>query len=134
LGWIYFFDCSWQWTAHPQASIERSVWFAQKALALDDSNCAALALLSNDYIQEGQFDLAVTEGERAVNINPNCSIGYTFLASALNGVGMPVKALRAFEQAPRLGPGGRDFRAGMVGTSYSLMGRFKKRFHCSNAA
>jgi adenylate cyclase len=126
LGWIYFFDCAWQWTADPQASIERSIELGQKALLLDDSNCAALALLSNDYIQQGQFDLAVTEGERAVNINPNCSIGYTFLANALNAVGKPTQALRAFEQATRLDPAGRDFRAGMVGTSYMLMGRYQE--------
>jgi len=106
-------------------NIERSIELAQKALVLDDSNCGALALLTNDDQFQGRFDRAVAQGERAVSINPNCSMAYAFLAVALNGLGKPAEALRAIEKAARLDPAGRDFFAGSVGRAYILMGRYQ---------
>jgi tetratricopeptide (TPR) repeat protein len=102
LGWTYFFDSDFQWTDHPEANVERSIDLGQKALLLDDSSCEALALLSNDYAPQGRFDRAVVEGERAISINPNCSMDYTFLAVALNAAGKPAEALRAIDKAMRL--------------------------------
>ncbi|MBV8360760.1 MAG: adenylate/guanylate cyclase domain-containing protein [Deltaproteobacteria bacterium] len=126
LGWTYFFDCDFQWTDHPKTDLERSIEMGQKALLLDDSSCEALALLSNDYTRQGQYDRAVAEGERAVSINPNCSVGYTFLGVALNAAGRPGEALQAVEKAMRLDPAGHDFYAGVVGNSYMLMGRYQE--------
>jgi adenylate cyclase len=126
LAWAYFFDAGWQWTANSQASLRRSTELTQKALILDDSHCAALALLANDYVWQGQFDQAVAVGERAVSINPNCSIGYAFLAAALNAAGKPAEALRAVKEAMRLDPAGYDFYAGEVGAADILMGRYQE--------
>jgi adenylate cyclase len=126
LGWIYFFDAVSQWTANPQATLRSSIELAQKALLLDDSHCSGLALLSNDYKWQGRFDEAVAMGERAVNINPNCSIGYTFLAASLNAAGRPAEALGTVEKAMRLDPAGRDFYAGIIGTADMLMGRYQQ--------
>jgi adenylate cyclase len=97
----------------------------QKALALDDSSCEALALLTNDDEFQGRFDRAVAEGERAVSINPNCSIGFTFLAVALNAVGRPAEALPAVEKAMRLDPASHDFGAGIVRGTYILTGHYQ---------
>jgi tetratricopeptide (TPR) repeat protein len=125
LGWTYFFDFYFRWSENPQANIEHSTEFAQKALVLDDSSCGALALLTNDDQFQGRFVRAVAEGERAVSINPNCSMGFSFLATALNAVGKPGEALGAIEKAARLDPAGRDFFAGAVGRAYILMRRYQ---------
>ena len=77
-------------------------------------------------MNQGQFDLAVTEGERAVNISPNCSIGDTFLAIALKAVGRPAEALRAIEKAMRVDPAGSAFHALVIANSYMLMGRYEE--------
>ena len=126
VGWTYFFDAYFRWTDNPHTSIERSIGLGQKALLLDDSDCGALALLSNDYQYDGEFDRAVAEGKRAVTINPNCSIGYTFLATALSADGKPSEALTAVVQAMRLDPAGRDFYAGVMGKAYLVMGRYQE--------
>jgi adenylate cyclase len=126
LGWIYFFDSYFHWSDKPQASIERSINFGEKALRLDDSNCGALALLSNDYQFVRQFERGVAEGKRAVSINPNCSIGYTFLSTALTAAGKPAEALDAIEKAMRLDPAGHDFYAGVIGNAYITMGRYQE--------
>jgi len=124
LGWTYFFDAYYQWKDDP-ANIERSIELGQKALLLDDSNCGALALLSNDYVFQGRFDEGVAEGERAVSINPNCSQGYGFLAVALNAAGKPAEALHAVEKAIRLDPAGRAFYDAEAAGAYVLMGRYQ---------
>jgi adenylate cyclase len=126
LGWTYFFDAYFQWTGDLRANIERSIELAQKALVLDDSNCGALALLTNDDQFQGRFDRAVAEGERAVSINPNCSMAYAFLAVALNGLGKPAEALRAIENAMQLDPAGHDFYASVTGGAYILMGHYQE--------
>ena len=126
LGWTYFFDAYFQWTGDPAINIERSIEMAQKALVLDDSSCGALALLSNDYEYQREFDRAIAEGERAVTVNPNCSMAYAFLAVALNGAGKPWDALRAIENAMHLDPAGHDFYSSIAGGAYILMGHYQE--------
>jgi adenylate cyclase len=126
LGWTYFFDAYFQWTGDPAANVERSIELGQKALLFDDSNCGALALLSNDYQFQQRFDLAIAEGERAITVSPNCSMGYGFLAVALNAAGKPAEALGAVEKAIRLDPAGYAFYAGVTGEAYMLMGRYEE--------
>ena len=92
---------------------------------MDDSSCAALALLSRDDQSERHFDHAVAEAEQAVNLNPNCALGFLFLSDALNAAGKPEEALKAVDKAMRLDPGGRDFYAGEIGNSYLEMGRYR---------
>jgi len=126
LGWTYYFDAYFQWTGDPRTNIKHSIELGQKALLLDDSSCGALALLSNDYQYQRRFDQAVAEGERAVSINPNCSMGYAFLAVALNAAGKPDEALRTVEKAMRLDPAGHAFYADVVGAAHILMGRYQE--------
>jgi TolB-like protein len=47
LGWTYLDDAWDQWSANPLADLEHSMTAARKALALDDSNATALALVSD---------------------------------------------------------------------------------------
>jgi tetratricopeptide (TPR) repeat protein len=64
--------------------VQRAAELAHKALALDDSNTDALALLSAiDWVQ-GRFDEAAGDAERAVAINPP--------RFALSGLFIPVQA------------------------------------------
>ena len=83
LAWIYLTSAWNQWSETPQADLEHSSELARKALALDDSNSSALALLSdNDWMQR-RFDQAVADGERAVALSPNYAQGYVSLSDAL---------------------------------------------------
>src|SRR5262249_17271708 len=46
LGWTYSWAVFLQWSENPRADIKQASELAQKALALDDSNSRALALVS----------------------------------------------------------------------------------------
>jgi adenylate cyclase len=124
LGWIHML-ASWnQWSANPPADLQRSFELAQKALALDDSNSDALALVSEiDWLQR-QYDKSIADGERAVAINPNYAVGYLALSDALVNDLKPEEALRAAEKAIRLDPSREDSYLYAVGNAYNAMGRY----------
>jgi adenylate cyclase len=126
LGGICGIDAVNGWSQNPQADKERSSELVQKALALDDSNSLALAMLSYVDWMQRRFDQAVAEGERAVAINPNSAQGYQSLADALNVSGKPQEAIRAAEKAIRLDPAHRDFYAYDIGLAYLEMGRYQE--------
>jgi adenylate cyclase len=92
IGWTYFFDGFW--TKDPQAirpELDHLLASAQKALALDDSNCGALALMTRYHVlRSRQFERAIADAKRAVATNPNCSTGYEFLSDTLTSAGRPL--------------------------------------------
>jgi adenylate cyclase len=125
LGWFQLMTAWNQWSENPQSDFEHSTEMARKALALDDSNCSALALLSDSDWMQTRFDQAVANGERAVAINPNYAQGYVALSDALVNDRRPEEALRAIEKAIRLDPAGRDYYGYAIGNAYEQMGRYQ---------
>ncbi len=125
LGLSYWVDVWSEWSADPQADVQRASELAHKALALDDSNSSALRLLSYvDWIQR-RFDQAVADAERAVAINPNSAQAYDALGTALGTAAKLEEALRAAEKAMRLDPARQDFYASSAGVIYNEMGRYQ---------
>jgi len=124
LAWTYFNDVWNQWDPNYPAAFPHAREFAQKALALDDSEGDALALTTElDWLQ-GQFEQGVADGMRAVAINPNYAFGYQTLADALSNDAKPEGAFHAVEKAICLDPAGADFYAYQLGTSYVQRGRY----------
>jgi adenylate cyclase len=80
LGSAYWIDVWSQWSGDPQADLKRAAELAHKALALDDSNSDALALLSRADWMQRKFDQAVADAQQAVTINSNYAQGYAALA------------------------------------------------------
>jgi adenylate cyclase len=126
LGRSYWIDVWSEWSAAPRADLQRASELAQKALALDDSNSTALALLSYVDWMQRRFDQAVADAERAVAINPNSAEDFDALATALGTAGKLEEALRAAEKAMRLDPARQDFYAAEAGVIYNEMGRYQE--------
>jgi adenylate cyclase len=126
LGWSYWQDVWNQWSENPQADAQRSAELAHKALALDDSDTDALALLCESDWMQGRYDQAVADGERAVAINPNSAVDYEALSTALLNAERPEEALSAAEKAMRLDPARQDSYAYCAGLAYYGMGRYQE--------
>src|SRR5262249_18150439 len=103
LSLTYYLEYVWRWSTDPQ-TLERAFELAQKAVALDDSLPIAHSLLSLVYGQKQQPDQAITEGERAIALDPNNADSYAQQAETLNFAGRPEEALKAVAQAMRLNP------------------------------
>src|SRR5262249_24094761 len=103
LGWTYWLEWLFGWSADPQ-TLERAFALAQQALALDDALPGPHLLLSQVYGLKQQYDQAIAEGERAIALDPNNADSYHAQAEVLSFAGRPADALRAIEQAMRLNP------------------------------
>jgi adenylate cyclase len=123
LGWTYWIEWSWRWSADLQ-TLERALALAQQALTLDDSLPNAHSLLSCVYAQKQQPDQAIAEGERAIALDPNNADSYFFQAAALNLAGRPAEAIRMIEQAMRLNPHYPPFYLAELGSAYRSAGRY----------
>lgn len=125
-----FYDWSWQWSQDPRA-LERSLEFAHKALALDDSNAFAHVILGRLLAEQQQFDAAIAETDRALALAPNEADNYLCLASGerdwaadtLNRSGKPAEALAVAEKAMRRDPRNGDFHLLEIGLAYYNLGR-----------
>jgi tetratricopeptide (TPR) repeat protein len=123
LGWTYFVEWLWRWSADPQ-SLEHALALAHQALALDDSLPGAHSILSNVYAQQQQYDQAIAEGERAIALDPNNDFSYDRQGVVLDFAGRPAEALPMMVRAMRLNPHYPPFYLGDLGWTYSLTGRY----------
>jgi TolB-like protein/DNA-binding winged helix-turn-helix (wHTH) protein len=126
LAWTYFNDAWDQWDVNYLATFAHARELAQKALALDDSEGDALALITELDWMQGQFEQAVADGRRAIAINPNYAFGYQALADAFSNDAKPEEAFHAAEKAMCLDPEGVDFYAYQLGNSYVQRGLYSK--------
>ena len=70
---------------NPQKVLERAYGLAEKAVALDDSSAwshIALGILSVTYKKD--WDKAIAEGQRAIDLEPGSAYGYGYTGHVLN--------------------------------------------------
>ena len=125
LALTYLQAVLFQWTRDPPGDLKRASEFAQKALALDDSNSRALAIVSWIDLFEGRLEQGVADGQRAVALNPNYANGYFALGNALILQGEPEEAIPAIEKAIRLDPESEALYAGGIGIANVFMERYQ---------
>src|SRR5712692_11300834 len=126
VGFTYLFEGrTFQSTGSSQAFDQAYQW-AQKAIALNDSEPRAFILLGVLDLMERRYDQAISEAQRAVAIAPNLADGYFWLANILIYSGRPKEAVAAAEKGVRLNPRHPGLWLSQVGLAYLSMGRFKE--------
>ena len=71
LAWTNLEEFMFSWSAEPGKALQHGLRNAQKAVALDESDCYAHAALACAHLYGRQHDRAEKEFERAVSLNPN---------------------------------------------------------------
>ena len=112
------------WSASPAQSLDLSMQYAQKCLALDKSFSDAHATLGLIHLLMRQWEKAIEECELAVSLNPNGADNIGIFAIALRTVGRVEEALAMLEKAIRLNPMPQDWLLHEFGSCYRLMGRY----------
>ncbi len=124
LGVTYFDTVPHGWTSSPSEALERAHELAQTALTLDKSNYAAHRLLGLIYIKWMQYDLAINELERALELNPNDAESHDAVGAARLYTGDAKSAMQALTTALRFNPNARPSVFIHLGLAYYLMGRY----------
>ena len=81
------------------SSMGRALELARHSLALEDTNEYAHWVLGLVYLYQGKFDQAIAEQERAIELNPNCSLAYGSLGTVLAYAGESERSIKCNELA-----------------------------------
>ena len=128
LGFHYFLGFGFQWSQYggPKA-LDRAIRLEQQAIALDDANAAAHAILGRLYLSKRQYDESAAEVERAIALlAPGTAFGNHWVAFTLSRSGKPAESLAYVEKAERLDPQGRGLYEFERGNDYALLGRYQE--------
>ena len=99
----HFCDAWLKWTETTAASFEQARQLAEKALALDDRDAKAHAIISFIEVWMGRHDSGLAAAERAVALNANDPMVWQSSAAALLFDGQFTEAARHAATAARLG-------------------------------
>jgi adenylate cyclase len=126
LGNSHLLDVWYGWSKSPGKSMAQAFKLLQKALALDESSAPAHSVLGTLYLLRRQHEKAITEGERAVALNPNATDNMGALAMTLNFAGRQEEAIALFKKAIRLNPMPPDWYLHHLGFAYFLTGHYEE--------
>ncbi len=117
------------YTEFPNIVLQEALDLAQKAVQLDDSNAGAHSQLGYIYMRFGEYDLAASELQKAIDLNPNDYISYRHMGAVQLYSGHPDGALewykKHFDYDPDISPGGYM----NVGIAHYLNGDIDQALH-----
>jgi TolB-like protein/class 3 adenylate cyclase/Flp pilus assembly protein TadD len=121
------------WTEQTAEALAEAERLALKALELDSSNASAHAVLAEIYLSRQQFDLARSEFDQAIALNPNDAQSHATRGNVLVYGGEPEEAIKSFEVAMKLSPTMDVVRSYSIGWAYYLAGRYDDAVRLSEA-
>jgi adenylate cyclase len=107
-------------------SLKTATQLLQKSIELDYTQDYPHALLGNLYGMMGQYDKAVAEGERAIELNPNSADAYAWLSSSIRKSGRLDEGLILIKKALRLSPYPPNFYLLYLGNIYRDSGMYEE--------
>ena len=125
LAWSYLNDFYYGWTMFPDKSLQRTHDLAKKALSMEESNALAHSALGSIYLRRRQYDLAMSELQRAIELNPNDTHSQRQLGSVMLYSGRMDEAIYWIESALRLNPNLSLGAFMLLGQAYYLNGRYE---------
>ncbi len=93
-------------------------------MSLEESNAGPHSLLGTCYLYQGEYDLAISELQRAIELNPNSPNGYHNLGWGLLFSSRTDDAIKALEITLRLNPNTYAGSFFFLGLGYYLTGRY----------
>jgi adenylate cyclase len=123
LGGTYFDAVVSGWTEFPDEAVERAETLAQKALALDPATTSAYRLLAAIDMRRHRYDLALSQIDHALEINPSDVHNYQTRGNILVWAGRATEGLPWLEGALRFDR--TNTRAALdIGMAYYFLARY----------
>jgi TolB-like protein/class 3 adenylate cyclase/Tfp pilus assembly protein PilF len=124
------------WTETPEEGVRRGEELARQALALEEpgANARAHALLARVYSFNGQFDRAVVEADRAIELNISDAFAYALRGEALLWLDRLDESIAASEAAHRFDPRIDPDSGFSLAMAYYAAGRYKEALAAADSA
>ena len=126
LAATHLMDIIYGLSESPKQSVQTAEELVQKAISLSGKNADARIYLARIYLVKRQYDKAIAEGKRAVEMAPNSAFAHAALASTLRYVGRPEEAITLYKKAIRLSPISDSWYYGGLGHCYCMLGRYEE--------
>ena len=124
MAWTHLMDIWLGWSKSTRESFKKAEELAEKSLALDNTNALTVGLVSHIYLLKKQHDMAISEGERAIALNPNSATGYVLLAATYRFSGRAKEGIPLLKKAIRLEPYAPSFYYYQLGMAYNFTGHY----------
>jgi adenylate cyclase len=129
LGRVNLRAVEYGWTEDPSDALERAENLARKAIELDDLNPGAHALLGQALVQFGDYDRALDELKRAIDLNGSDAEAYAGLVTVLLYRGDIAGAIAAGELLAQFQPDIVKRNASNLAIAYLLADRGSDAVH-----
>ena len=126
IAWTYYSEVFFGRSKNPARSMEKIDQFITKALEADPDSGDVPNLLTCVYALQGQYDMAISQGRRAVERWPNICDSHAMLAWVLVQAGRAAEAIEEITKAMRLAPYYPTWFLNCLGQSYFLVGRYEE--------
>jgi adenylate cyclase len=126
LAWSHFNDAKFGWTQSRPKSFRQAFRFAKRAVTLNPLDAEGHALLGRIYLSKRQHESAITEGKKAVDLDPNAADNLAFLAVSTKFSGNPEEAVSLIQKAMRLNPHYPKWYLFQLAHSYQLAGEHNR--------
>jgi adenylate cyclase len=102
LAWVHIIDAAYGWSEDYDGSMAKGLEFATKSLEADDSESWAHWALAGYYWNNGRHDLALSELDEAMELNPNDAEVLTDVGLCLSYAGRAEEGLESAHKAMRI--------------------------------
>ena len=126
LGWTHFIEVRFGWSETPGDSIKRAFEIAQISLALDENQSAVHSLFNTIYMIQMEYEKAIAEGKRAIELGPNDALAYVLLGQTMRYAGRFEEAASLSEKALRLQPYYPSWYLTNLAICYYYVGKYEE--------
>jgi adenylate cyclase len=117
----------------PKESLGKAIELGERAVALDEKDAAAHAILAYLFAMTRQYDKAVSQAERALSLDPDSHSVLNNSGLALMFSSRPEEAVPLVEKAMRLNPFAAQSHVVLCG-AYRFVGRYEEAFEQARRA
>jgi adenylate cyclase len=125
LAWTHLTASRPGWSPSPSESYKKAVEISQKLSVLDESDSDVCALVGHIYLREGQYEQAITEGQKSIVLGPTNAVAHVLLAAAMNVSGRFNEAIELVKKAMRIHPYYPAYYLQHLGEAYHMTGRYE---------
>jgi adenylate cyclase len=126
LGWSYYLGAINGWTEFPGPALEKALELGQKAMSIGGQVATTRALLGSVYLRLGKYDLAISELQRAIELNPNHARSHLTLGTVMLYTGRTDEAIQLLQTGLRFDPYSRLDHYWHLGLAYYLKSKYEK--------
>jgi len=126
LSATHLMDIIYGSSGSPTQSLKTAEEFVHKAISLSSANADARAFLGRIYLTKRQYDKAIAEGKRAVEMDPNSAFVYAAMGYSLLRAGRPKEAIIQYNKATRLSPISDSWYYSDLGHCYGMLDRYEE--------